>query len=340
MKSSQVTIKDIARILGISPSTVSRALHNHPDISADTKKQVGDLARQLHYEPNAVAQNLRSKKTYTIGVIIPEIVHFFFSSVISGIEEVAYKEGYSVMFCQTGESYEREVQDTKALINHRVDGLLVSFSKETTNFDHFVDAESRVPLVLFDRETEALNVSRVIVDDYNGSIQACKHLIEQGCKRMAHLAGPENLTIGAERKRGFEAALHQAGMSVNSQYLLPCFTGTMEEGHQCMQRLLSLQEPPDGLFAHNDMAAYGAMKAIKEAGLSIPKDIAVVGFSNWRFSSLIEPQLTTVSQPGIEMGRVAARILIQELANGMEEHEPIREVLKTEFIVRNSSKRK
>jgi LacI family transcriptional regulator len=340
MKSSQVTIKDIAKVLGISPSTVSRALNDHPDISEGTKKEVAKLANELHYEPNVVAQNLRSQKTNTIGVIVPEIIHFFFSTVISGIEEVAYKAGYTVMFCQSGESYERELTDTKSLLNHRIDGLIVSFSKETTNFDHFKEAADKIPLVLFDRETDELNVSKIIVDDYNGAVMATQHLINQKCTKIAHLAGPDNLSIGAERKRGYVDTLKKNNQSVISDYILPCFKGTMDEGFNAMQRLLELKVIPDAVFANNDSAAFGAMRAIKEAGLHIPNDIAVVGFSNWQFSSLTDPQLTTVAQPGLDIGRAAAKRLIAELQNKELQDEPITQVLKTDLIIRNSSKKK
>lgn len=339
MKSSQVTIKDLARILGISPSTVSRALNDHPDISPETKKEVNDLAKQMNYEPNVIAQHLRSQKTNTIGVIIPEIVHFFFSTVISGIEEVAYKAGYTVMFCQTSESYEREVVDTKALLNQRIDGLIVSFSKETQDFSHLEEVAQKIPMVLFDRETDELDVSKVVVDDYEGAAMATQHLINQKCLRIAHLAGPDNLTIGAERRRGYEESLKKNNMEVNPDYILPCFRGNLDEGFHAMQRLLDLPNPPDGVFCTNDTAAMGAMKAIKEAGLEIPKDVAVVGFSNWQFSSLIEPQLTTVAQPGVDMGRVAAKRLIAELQDKELRKQPIRQVLKTDLIIRKSSKR-
>ncbi|MFY0624688.1 MAG: LacI family DNA-binding transcriptional regulator [Reichenbachiella sp.] len=337
MKSSQVTIKDLAKELGLSPSTISRALNDHPDISEHTKKEVNDLASKLNYEPNVVAQNLRSQKTHTIGVIVPEIVHFFFSTVILGIEEIAYKAGYTVMFCQTGESYEREVKDTKALLNQRIDGLIVSFSKETVNFDHFKEVAEKIPVVLFDRETSELDVSKIIVDDYEGAVSATQHLINKKYNRIAHLSGPENLKIGAERKRGYEDALKKNNREVDPNYILPCFNGTMDEGFYCMQRLLALPEPPDAIFANNDMSAYGAMRAIKEANLKIPEDIGIVGFSNWQFSQLIEPQLTTIAQPGEEMGREAAKRLIEELEDEGLKQKPITKVLNTNLLIRKSS---
>lgn len=341
MKSSQVTIKDIAKELGISPSTVSRAMKDHPDISPETKKLVNDLAKKLNYEPNAIALSLRSQKTMTIGVIIPEVVHFFFSTVISGIEEIAYDAGYTVMFCQSNESYEKEVKDTKALLSHRVDGMLVSHSRETSNFDHFREVNERnIPVVFFDRVVKDMSVSKVIVDDYEGAEKATAHLIEEGCVKIAHLAGPANLQISKDRMNGYSNTLRESGLIPKEDYIVNCGHGTREEGYHCMQQLLALPDPPDAVFANNDIAAYGAMIAIKEAGLRIPEDIAVVGFSNWQFSSLIDPELSTVSQPGIEMGRAAARLLLQELKNKGEDILHSTHILPTDLIVRKSSLKK
>ncbi|MEM6831736.1 MAG: LacI family DNA-binding transcriptional regulator [Bacteroidota bacterium] len=339
MKSVTVTIKDLAKALGISPSTVSRALNDHPDISQETKDKVKELAEKLNYAPNVVAQNLRIQKTRTIGVIIPEIIHFFFSTVISGIEEITYDAGYTVMFCQTNESYSREVKDTRALLNQRIDGMIASFSRETTDFGHLQEVADKIPLVLFDRETPELAVSKVVVDDYQGACLATQHLIDQGYRRIAHLSGPLNLTIGAERRRGYEDTLRKNGIAVEAGYILPCINGTMEEGFQAMKGLLDLSDRPDAVFANNDIAAYGAMKAIKEAGIQIPDEMGVVGFSNWQFSSLIEPQLTTIAQPGLEIGRVAARRLIAELEAREERSRPIIQTLNTELIQRDSTKR-
>ena len=341
MKSKQVTIKDIAKALNISPSTVSRALKDHPDISAETKKLVNDLSEKLNYEPNPIALSLRSQKTNTIGVIIPEIVHFFFSTVISGIEEVAYDAGYSVMFCQSNESYEKEVIDTKALLYHRVDGLLVSYSRETKNFDHFKQVQSRnVPLVFFDRTPKDIEAPKIIINDEQAGNSATLHLIDQGCKKIAHLAGPLALQISQKRLDGYKKALQAHKIEINDSYIIDCGHGNKEEGYASMKELLALKEIPDGVFANNDIAAYGAMIAIKEAGLHIPDDIAVVGFSNWQFSSLIEPQLSSIAQPGLEMGRAAARILIEQMNASDDEFSNITKTLPTDLIIRASSLKK
>ena len=229
MNFNQVTIKDIARELGISPSTVSRALKDHPDISVETKKDVNALADKLNYQPNIVALNLRQKKTNTIGVIIPEFVHFFFSTVISGIEDVAYQAGYNVIITQSNESYEREMTDLKALFNSRVDGMLLSLSRETKNFDHIESLISKgMPLVFYDRMYDSPTSSRVIVDDESGAKEAVQHLIDQGCKKIAHLMAAPNLRISTDRLKGYETAHEQSGLKINREWITECHSGTFE----------------------------------------------------------------------------------------------------------------
>ena len=343
MKFSQVTIKDIARELGISPSTVSRALKDHPDISSKTKEAVNALAEKLNYQPNIVALNLRQKKTFTLGVIIPELVHFFFSTVISGIEDVAYQAGYSVILAQSNESYEREKTDIRALFNSRVDGLLMSISRETRNFDHIESIIAKgVPVVFYDRSYNTTLCSNVIVDDYVGAKEAVNHLIDQGYRKIAFLEGSPGLVITNDRKRGYQDALREHNLEVKPAYVQECVTGSLEEGKRATKKLLSLPDPPDAIFAANDPMATGAMQSIKELGLRIPQDIGVVGFSNWSYGSLLEPSLTTVDQPGFEMGQEAARLLIRqiELADKDKDHDlpaPETKVLKTRLIVRDSS---
>jgi LacI family transcriptional regulator len=344
MKFNQVTIKDIARELGISPSTVSRALKDHPDISAETKKAVNELADRLNYQPNIVALSLRQKKTNTIGVIIPEIVNTFFSTVISGIEDVAYEAGYNVILAQSNESYQREVTDMKALFNSRVDGMLLSLSRETTNFDHIESIISKgVPIVLYDRFYNNPNMSKVIVDDYVGAKEAVLHLIEQGCKRIAHLEGAPNLIISKDRLRGYQDALSESNLEIRENYTVVCPNNSFEEGQRAAQKLLSLPNPPDAIFASNDPMAMGAILAIKEKDLSIPNDVAVVGFSNYFFAQITDPSLTSVDQPGFEMGQEAARLLIRQIEAKDKEQDdlaPETKTLKTKLIVRNSSLRK
>lgn len=344
MKYNQVTIKDIARELGISPSTVSRALKDHPDISPDTKKAVNALAEKLNYQPNIVALSLRQSKTNTIGVIIPEIVHFFFSTIISGIEDVAYSAGYNVIITQSNESEAREILDMKALFNSRVDGMLMSVSRETTNFDHIEGMLAKgVPIVFFDRVYNTDQASKIIVDDFTGAKDATLHLIEQGCKRIAHIEGPPNLEISKQRLEGYKEALKENNIPFNKDLIAICPSGTIEEGKKATEKLLSLKNPPDAIFATNDPSAMGAMQAIKEKGLKMPKDIALVGFSNWFFSALMDPPLSSVDQPGFEMGQEAAKLLIRQIEKQDKDDLdilPETKILKTRLIIRESSKKK
>jgi LacI family transcriptional regulator len=345
MKYNQVTIKDIARELGISPSTVSRALKDHPDISPETKKAVNELAEKLNYTPNIVALSLRQSKTNTIGVIIPELVHFFFSTVISGIEDVAYSAGYNVIITQSNESLQREKTDIKALFNSRVDGMLISVSRETNSFEHIDNILAKgVPMVFFDRVYDTPNSSKIIVDDLSGAKEATAHLIDQGCKRIAHLEGPPNLEISKQRLEGYLQAHKDRNLEVDKSLIIPCALGTIEEGKSATQKLLAQGTRPDAIFATNDPAAMGAMQAIKEAGLRIPEDIAVVGFSNWFFTALLDPPLTSVDQPGFEMGQEAAKLLIRQIEIKTKDRDaevqPETKVLKTRLIVRESSLKK
>ncbi len=337
-RGTQITIKDIAKQLGISPSTVSRALQNSPKISQSTRTKVLKLAKQLRYEPNQIALGLKNQSTKTIGVIMPEIVHFFFSTIISGIEEIAYANGYSVIFCQSNESYEKEVLDTKNLLAHRVDGILASPSRETTNFAHFQEIKSRnIPLVFFDRIPEGIVAPKVAIDDFQAAKAATQHLIDQPCQRIAHLSGPLTIELGKQRLEGYLAALKENQLPYNEEYIIDCVEGTKESGYLSTKQLLNLKNPPDALFANNDMAALGAMQAIKEAQLKIPEDIAVMGFSNWQFCSLVEPTLSSVEQPGLEMGRLAAQTLLELLEGTLSLNSNAVKVLDTKVVARNSS---
>lgn len=337
MKSPQVTIKDIAKALGISPSTVSRALKDHPDISPKTKRAVKELAESLNYEPNAIALSLRSRLTRTIGVILPQIVHFFFSSVISGIEEVASKEGFSVLICQSNEDYEKEVHVVHTLFSKRVDGVLASVSKTTGKFSHYEELKKHnIPLVFYDRVCNIPNTDRVIVDDYTGAYKATKHLIDEGCKRIAHLATSQELLIGSNRRNGYVQALKDSGIEVDEEIILRCDTD--EHARKCIPYLLSLEKKIDGIFAVNDLTAITAMSIIKGSGYSIPKDIAIAGFSNSLYSNMTDPPLTTVEQQGFLMGKRAAEMLIERISSDVDIETRV-EQIKTELIVRGSTQR-
>lgn len=336
MSNSQVTIKDIARILGISPSTVSRALKDHPDISDSTKRAVNELAKKLQYEPNAVALSLKHSRSFTIGVIIPEIVHYFFSSVISGIEDVAYDAGFTVIICQSNERYDREVANVKALLSHRVDGVLVSISKETKTFDHLLGIQDRkVPMVFFDRVVPEIQTDQVIIDDRQAAYEATKHLIDGGRTRIAHFAGPQNLLIGRERKNGYVQALKEAGLPVDPHLII--VADNFEKAMTEVDRLIDTDTLFDGIFTVNDMTAIGAMHGLKKHGIAIPQQVAVVGFSDGRFSGITDPSLTSVDQHGYEMGSIATELLLKRLINP-DYNAPTRtRVLNANLIVRGSS---
>lgn len=337
MKRSQVTIKDIAKALGISPSTVSRALKDHPDISPKTKKAVKELAESLNYEPNAIALSLRSRITKTIGVILPQIVHFFFSSVISGIEEVASREGFSVLICQSNEDFEKEVHVIHTLHTKQVDGVLVSVSKTTGDFRHLEELKKHnIPLVFYDRVCNIPNTDRVIVDDFSGAYKVTKHLVKVGCKRIAHLATSQDLLIGRNRRNGYIQALKDAGIEVDEEIILRCDTD--EHAKKCIPYLLSLEKKIDGIFAVNDLTAITAMSIIKRSGYTIPEDIAIAGFSNSLYSNMTDPPLTTVEQQGFLMGKRAAEMLIERIYSDIDIETRV-EQIKTELIERGSTQR-
>lgn len=338
MKGHQVTIKDIARELGISPSTVSRALKDHPDISPETKKQVRELVEKLNYRPNPIALSLRGQKTRIMGVIVPEMVHHFFSSVISGIEEEAIEAGYNVMIFQSNELYEREVLNTQSLISSRVDGVLVSISKTTLKFPHIREIlENDIPVVFFDRAPEEIQTDKVVVDDFTGAMDAVEYLIRTGCKRIAHLAAPQHLQIGYQRKRGYISALEKNGMEVDDNLIIKC--DTHDEALEVTPKLMSLPDPPDAIFAVNDLTATGVLKVLRKMGKRVPDDVSVVGFTDGLVATVTDPPLSSVSQHGFEMGRKSAKILLRRIENGIDLKHPITEVIKTDLILRESTRK-
>ncbi len=342
MKIGQATIKDIARELNVSSSTVSRALKDYPGISDETKRRVKEVADKLNYRPNAIALSLRKSRSFTIGVIIPEVVHFFFSTVISGIEEVAFTRGYKVILTQTNEKLNREMSSIETMLSNQIDGFLVSFSKETSDYTHFSKLlDQGYPIVFFDRVPDIPNAINVMVDDYNGAYQATSHLISQGYRTIVHLAGPPTLKISSERENGYRKALLDHGLQVNTDLIVECAVGTDDEGFKITTELLNtLSVRPDAFFANNDMAAVGAMLACKAAGLKIPEDVGIVGFSNWQFCSMIDPSLSSVAQPGFNIGTKATEILLDIIEKKLDPSSftgPY--VLETELLIRKSSVR-
>ncbi len=336
-RSGQVTIKDIARELGISPSTVSKALKNHPDINKDTKKKISELAKKWNYKPNAIALSLRSSRTKTIGLVIPETVHHFFSSVISGIEDVAYDAGYNVMIFQSNESFNREVIASTALIDARVEGILISLSRETRNYEHLSKVlNNGIPMVMFDRVCDEIKTDKVTVDDFEGAYNAVNHLIRSGCRRIAHLAGPPGLRITDLRRSGYLEALKDNKMEFDRDLIVYCdnFNQAQIRTKQLMNRL----QPPDAIFTVNDFTATGVIKSLHEMKIRIPEEVSIIGFSNGLISQVTYPTLSTVDQHGYKMGQVSVQLLLDRLINRQTVQPFIHQVLKTELIIRESTR--
>ena len=335
---SKITISDIARELNITAATVSRALNDHPGIKETTKKAVKETAIKLNYQPNRLASSLRLGKSNIIGVIIPSAEINFFGSVVHGIEKVANENNYNVLIYQTNELYEYEKRGVQTFLQSQVDAILASISKETINLDHYNEIKKRgVPLILFDRVSDALDVSSVVVDDYAGAFAATKHLIEQGCRRIAHIGGQQHVTIFNQRLKGYIDALNVHNILVNEDMIVYGKV-SIESGTECMQKLLGGRLQPDGVFAVEDFTALGAMQAIKSANKKIPDEIAIIGFANEAFGEYLTPSLSTVNQQTVHMGEEAAKLFFEAKGKSdIYKTKPRKLVLEPELICRQSS---
>jgi len=340
---SKITIKDIAKELGVSTSTVSKALKDSYEISESTKAKIKAFANFYHYKPNSLALKLRSQKTMVIGIIIPEIVHYFFSRVISGIEKVANKRGYNVMICVSNESYDKELLNIEMLANGSVDGLLISISKETQkigDFSHFNELiENDVPFVLFDRIENSINCDKIIIDDEGGAYKATKFLLEQNCKKIALITTPDYVTVGKLRNNGYVKALQKFGIEKDLSIIVKI--ENLDDDHEGIynqiKKLIFVKDPPDGIFAVNELYAALAMKIAKERGLKIPEDIKIIGFTDGIISEFSSPSLTTVAQHGYTMGKQSAELLIDRIENKTKENFQT-EIISTTITVRESTK--
>ncbi len=332
------TIKDIAIELGVSISTVSRAIRNAPDVNAETKKAVLALANELNYQPNRLALSLRQKQTHTIGVIVPNL-DYVLSMMVKGIDEVALEAGYTVMVCQSNESFGREIVNTRRLQESLVDGFIISVSSDTKSFEHFKKIQERgTPMVVFDRITQQLSAPTVHLDNEKGGFIATEHLLEQGYNRIAILAGPKNLGISNSRMNGYLKALKKYKIKPDSSLMIHC-DFNQDYAYYATLELLSMKKKPDAIFTISDRMAIGAMLAIKEKGLKMPNDIALVGFNNEPIVSLVTPSISSVDIPSFEMGKAAARMFI-ELMHNPENKETQQIKLNPNLIIRESSKRK
>jgi DNA-binding LacI/PurR family transcriptional regulator len=338
MKHTAVTIKEIARLLGLSKSTVSRALTEHADVNDETRRKVQSVARQLQYEPNKIALNLKQQCTRTIGVIVPETANVFFAKVMGGIQKVANEAGYNVVVCQSNESYAGEKENIRSLIANQVDGLLISVSQETDNTDHFdIILKKNIPVVFFDRICEAFPTSQVFTNNYEISFEATEHLIAQGCRRIAAISGPQHLYHSRNRLQGYKDALRKNGLPLVDDYIISHVNHPAKNIEQYTKQLISLAQPPDAIFAINDIAAIEMMHIIKQHGLKIPVDIAMLGFNNETIGNFVEPSLSTIHLPASEMGTIATQVLLAQISD--INCKPQKKLLKSSLVVRESTSR-
>ncbi|MDO9551423.1 MULTISPECIES: LacI family DNA-binding transcriptional regulator [Rhodonellum] len=337
MEKRKLTLKDIATSLGISISTVSRALKEHPDIAQETIDRVKEYAQEHHYVPNYLAVNFRKSRTFNIGLIVPELVHHFFANVISGAIAVANKHGYNVMVSQSNDRLADEVMVSRAMLNSSVDGLLISISNETIEGLHiqeFMDAGK--PVIQFDKITDLLDTPKVIVDDFDGAYQAVKHLIHRGYKKIAHVKGRDLVKNASERCQGYVKALENHGMESSPDWIKGCTDISEQEGFDFAKELMESNNPPDAFFCITDLVALGVIRYLKQAGYQIPKNVGVMGFSNWHLAEVVSPSLSSVDQHGYEMGKMATEIILEMIQkHSLDNHETYE--LKTKLVIREST---
>ena len=335
MDKKPVTIKDIARMLNLSKSTVSRALIGRSDIHPETKSKVLQLASQLNYEPNTLAINLKQQRTNTIGVLIPETTNRFFSRAVGGIQKVADMAGMNVMICQSNESYIAEKNNLHSLLSSRVDGLLVAVSRESDRSDHFRPViDKGIPMVFFDRICEDINASQVFTDNYQIALEGTEHLIQQGCKRIAMMAGQQHLFTSRNRLKGYLDALKKHNLPILESYIIHTQYAS-NKVEEYARYIINLPQRPDAVFALNDYTAIELMHILKKSGLRIPEDIAMLGFNNENMCRFVEPSLSSIDHPAQDMGAAAAEILINHIRH--PDLKPENRLIKSKLVVREST---
>lgn len=338
---SKVTLKEIGKTLGLSAATVSKALKDYPDISEDTKRKVVELAESLNYKPNSFAQSLRNQESKIIGLIIPDIVHHFFSNIIKGAINEAKKAGYLVILLQTDEDYENEKKQLQLLVEKNVDGILLSLADNTVQFDHLKEIINQgVPIVLYDKMSKVIQCSKVIINDKKAAYDATSYLIKTGCKKIAHVCGPLKPQTTIDRYLGYKQALEDHGISFDSSLIYTVEQLGYDDGYQAADEIMETHPDIDGVFAFTDLVATGVLVRFKELGIKIPDQISIVGFSNWFLSRITTPKLTTVNQPGYDMGRKAFQLLHQQLLAMKQGEDFAHEIVEvpTELIVRNTTR--
>ena len=339
-KAKETTIYDIADKLDVSIATVSRALKGDPVVNKKTRKKIIDLADKMGYRMNHFARNLRNQSTNTIGVIVPRLNSYFMATVIAGIESIANREGFNLIISQSSESFTKEIASAKTMYNNRVDGLLVSLANDTENLNHFEQfAKLNIPIIFFDRTEDLHRFTDIMIDNRKAAYEATSHLISQGCKNIVHITASSQRNVYIDRFNGFKQALKDHGLDFKKENLIINGLNT-EDGNNVLQMLQTMNPFPDGVFAANDSCAAGCIIELKKAGYKIPEDIAVVGFNDDPVASVVEPNLTTIHYPADEMGKAAARRLINHLKGVMPIHTTETILLKPELVIRESSLRK
>lgn len=339
-KKNKTTIKDIANVLNISAAAVSKALHNNSRISEKTKKAVRQVAENLNYQPNHLASALRSGKSKLVGVIVPKTNSNFFSATIHNIEEVLNKEGYNIIITQSNESYKKECENIDTLLFTQVDGIIVSMANETVDLQHFEKVkQAGIPLITFDRGENDLNVDYIGIDDYDSSHRIVDHLVEQGCKRIAHIGGFKHTRIYNNRIRGYIDALEKHNLPLEKELLLESNLST-EDGRNKMQELLALDKKPDAVYVAGDYAALGALQVLNEKNIKIPDEIALVGFGDEPFANMVTPKMTSVNQHSYQIGKIAAEKFLEYTKQNQIQQTLQKHILKAELIIRESSLKK
>jgi LacI family transcriptional regulator len=336
----EVTIYDIAQKLELSSATVSRALQDNPAINKNTRKRIQDAAKELGYRHNTFASSLRTQKTNTIGIIVHELNSNFITSVLSGIEKVTTEAGYDLIITHSSESFRKEMANANNLFHKRVDGLIASLAFDTKNLDHYKQYEEKgIPVIFFDRVEENSDSTKVIIDNYKGGYHATQHLIEQGCKRIVLVTANLSRNVYAQRHKGYSDALFDNNIPYNNEYVL--IKDLSEQcGMEAALQILKMKPLPDGAFITNDFSAAVCMQTLKEHGIRIPEDIAMVGFNNDAIGKIIEPQLTTIDYPGMDIGEIAARNLINHLKGISNIKNTNTIVVRSNLIIRKSSLKK
>ncbi|MBO4871095.1 MAG: LacI family DNA-binding transcriptional regulator [Muribaculaceae bacterium] len=336
----EMTMKDIARELGVSVATVSRALKDSPSISKERREKIQAFAREHNYVPNAIAEQLRNSRKQppkVIGVILPEFIHYYFATVLAGIEDEASKHGYRLLVAASHENEEREKRICESFYKNKVCGIITSQAKETVDFSHYVKLdELRLPLVFYDRICPAINANRVVVDDYVGTLKAVSHLIDSGCKRIAFYGTTPNLEIGKNRFNGYKDALYQHGLTLDESLVRQC--DTRQDAERITPEMLKMKNRPDAFFTVNDETAIGVLYTVKQRGFKIPEEISICGFTNSTYAVTCDPQLTSVEQNGYEVGREAAESLIGLVEGTLSSDHVVKRIVKTRLVVRATTK--